>query len=72
MPTKVIPGIGGVTISSETRSLVEDETHISNDAKVLERTKLWPWVPTGSEIKTDRAGEGQQQITHYLNLLQHF
>jgi hypothetical protein len=29
---------------------------------VLERTKIWSWVPTGSETKNDSAGEGQQQF----------
>jgi hypothetical protein len=63
VPTQVIPGGEGVTISSETPSLIEEEASISNGAKVMERTKIWSWVLTGSETKTDRAGEDQQQIT---------
>jgi hypothetical protein len=61
--TKVISGIRGGTVSSETPSVIEDETYISNDAKVLERTNIWSWVLTGSETKADRAAEDQQQIT---------
>jgi hypothetical protein len=30
---------------------------------VLERTKIWSWVPTGPETKIDSAAEAQQQFT---------
>jgi hypothetical protein len=28
----------------------------------LERTRIWSWVQTGSEIKNDSTGEGQKQL----------
>jgi hypothetical protein len=34
---------------------------ISKHVKVLERTKIWSWVLTGTETKIDCAGEGQEQ-----------
>jgi hypothetical protein len=57
----VIPvGEGGS--SSQTPPFVEEEAAISKQGKVLERTKIWPCFPTGSETKNDFAGEGQQKF----------
>jgi hypothetical protein len=35
---------------------------ISKHINVLERTKIWSWVPTGPETKNDCAGGSQQQF----------
>jgi hypothetical protein len=45
--------------SNQTPSLAEEEA----PQVVLERTKVWSWVPTGPETKNDCAAESQQQIT---------
>jgi hypothetical protein len=43
--------------------LVETETPFPKTETVLQRTKIWSWLPTGPETKNDCAGEGQQQLT---------
>jgi hypothetical protein len=35
----------------------------SKHVKVLERIKIWSWLPKGPETKANCAGEGQQQFT---------
>jgi hypothetical protein len=42
-----------------TTTLSERRSH-SKICKILRRTKIWSWVPKGSETENDCAGEGQQ------------
>jgi hypothetical protein len=37
--------------------------HHFKKCRSLEGTKIWSWVPTGPETKTECAGQGQQQLT---------
>jgi hypothetical protein len=49
-----------MTRSSQTPPLVEEGGLISKDVKVLERPKIWSWIPTAPETKIYYAGEDQQ------------
>jgi hypothetical protein len=57
-----LPSKTGVTSSSQTRSIAEEEAHLKT-RKSLERTKIWSWIPKGPETKNDCAGEDQEQFT---------
>jgi hypothetical protein len=43
-------------------SFLEEEAPFFKKRKSLERTKIWPWVLMGSEIKIECGGEGHQQF----------
>jgi hypothetical protein len=53
---------GGMISSSETPHLFGKGAHIKT-CKSLGRTKIWSWVPTGTETKNDCADQVQQQFT---------
>jgi hypothetical protein len=60
--TRVTPGRGGVTSSSQAPPLEEEEAPFQN-WQVLERIKIWSWVPTGPEIPgLSVMASGQQQF----------
>jgi hypothetical protein len=44
----------------------EEEAPFQNLYMVLERTKIWPWVPKGSETESDCAGGGQHKLLFCL------
>jgi hypothetical protein len=60
---RVTPIRGVVTSRNQTLSLIEEETPFQNTWIVLERIKIWSWVPTRPETKVDCAGEDQQKFT---------
>jgi hypothetical protein len=43
------------------------EDPFSKLKEVLERTKIWSWVPTGPETKIDCAGENQHHFTRKVD-----
>jgi hypothetical protein len=51
----------GVTSSSQTLPLVEEEAPLKT-CKVLERKRMWSWIPMGHEIKIHYAVEDQQHF----------
>jgi hypothetical protein len=55
---KIIALLRAVT-ESPTPSLVEEEAPFQNMYMLLEKTKIWSWVPTGPKITNDCAGEDQ-------------
>jgi hypothetical protein len=57
----------GVTSSSQTLLSWKRRPHFKH-TKVLERTKIWPWVSTLPETKINCAGEGEQQIFALLSV----
>jgi hypothetical protein len=64
VPARVPPPTNrvGMTSSSQTPSLVEEEAPLLNTYVSRREQKTWSWIPTGLETKNYCAGEGQQQF----------
>jgi hypothetical protein len=66
MGSEIVMDGGYIRIWTERQwfAVMRDEIDLTaKKKKSLERTGIWPWVPTGPETKNDGAGEGEQQLT---------
>jgi hypothetical protein len=63
VPAWVTPSSRGVTNSSQTHPLVEEEAQFQNTWKSW-RGKMWSWVPTGRGTKKYYAGEDHDRNSY--------